>query len=271
MTKMKEDPPDTRSEPEAGSSETTRNPREPEPRWPARLKELSQDLRSPRDQSSQDRARGEAWLLLGSALHRYLRSHAARYGQVSWEDMEDIAAEKSLDLLRKMELEKWEVWNKPPSKVKAYISTVARNGLCDRLKEMGRRVEPADEEQPEWEVGQAGLGPPTSSTDPPDVRVERNEFVEALRKCVEQLKSRSRLVWFLRVFYEMPSRKIAVHPAVRLKTNHVDVILQRSRQKVGECMGRQGFDVGDMPPGSFAEMWRTFPLEWPLVIHGGAK
>ena len=97
--------------------------------------------------------------------------------------------------------------------------------------------------------------------EPPDRRLQRKEFVEALRGCAERLEGRARLVWLFRVFCNMPSKEIAAHPEVGLKPGNVDVILQRTRQAMRACMLRNGYEARDMPPGTFVEMWRVFRFE----------
>ena len=78
---------------------------------------------------------------------------------------------------------------------------------------------------------------------------------------VEQLSRRSQVIWFFRVFYEMPSKDIAVHPEVCMSVNHVDVDLRRSRHAIQDCMRRRGFETHEMPTGTFAELWEAFRLE----------
>jgi RNA polymerase sigma factor (sigma-70 family) len=241
------------------------------PRWPLRFKELAAHLKNPDSDSALDAARGEAWILIASAIREYALFHCRRFGTVSDEDLEDLAAEKSLDLLRKVEMGMWAVEQKSASEIRGYVSTAARNGLCDRLRELGRRVIPADEDEPEWELGDSYMSFLVSAAEPPDLRVECREFVEALRRCVENLKAHTRLAWFLRMFYEMSSKEIAAHPGVRLKVSHVDVLLQRSRKAIGDCMHRRGFDAQDMPAGTFVELWQVFPTVWATVVRGGKR
>ncbi len=223
--------------------------------------ELCQELRAPANECARDAARGEVWELLNSVISRYLRMHETRIGVVSQEDIEDIAAEKSLDLLRRAELGTWDTSGRSPSDITGFLSKVARNGLVDVLREAGRRVEPADERRPEWDVGTVDEDSAMQMTESPDILVERREFAFALRGCAEDLKPRSRLVWFLRVFLAMSSREIAAHPEVGLRVGHVDVLLQRTRDAIRDCMGRHGFESQDMPPGVFVEIWKAFRLE----------
>ncbi|MFH1278041.1 MAG: sigma-70 family RNA polymerase sigma factor [Candidatus Eisenbacteria bacterium] len=213
-------------------------------------------LQPGRDGPSRDALLGEAWLLLNSALTRYLRYHSVRLGRLSQEDIEDIASEKSLDLLRRAEHGKWRMDGRLESEIAAFISKVARNGLLDALNLDRRRIEPADQtddapDRFDRRSGEMGTGSP-------EVLVERREFARALRGCAGKLEPRSRLVWFFRVFYEMSTKEIADHPEIRLKAGHVDVLLQRSREAIRQCMDRRGFRPLDMPTGVFAELWATF-------------
>ena len=67
-----------------------------------------------------------------------------------------------------------------------------------------------------------------------------------------------RVVWLLRVLYEMSSKTIAEHPEVLRNPGHVDVILGRCREQIRKCMHAHGLDARELPPGTFAELWRRF-------------
>jgi len=200
-------------------------------------------------------------LLLNSVLLRFLFFHSGRLGRVSAEDVEDIAAQKSLDLLRRAELGQWSLAGRSPAEITGFLTKVARNGLLDHLRKTSRQVQPDEEERPDWDAGHGGWQDDAATEAQPQLRVERREFAEALRVCAEALNPRSRLIWFFRVFLEMPSKKIAAHPEVELKASHVDVLLQRAREAVRECMDRKGFQPRDIPPGVFVELWRAFRVE----------
>ena len=113
----------------------------------------------------------------------------------------------------------------------------------------------------EDEEGDAAVDTTPGACEAPDVRVERREFIAALLLCVKKLQPRAQRIWFLRVFYDMPSKEIAVHPQVSARPNHVDVLLQRSRRSVRECMRRRGFEPHEMPVGTFVELWRALRKE----------
>ncbi len=235
---------------------------EPEcPRWPLRLAELCLEFRDSPSEKTLEVARSEAWELLNASISKYLRIHCARLGAVSREDLEDIAAEKSLDLLCKAESGVWDISSRPASDIRGFLSKVARNGLVDVLRQAGRRVEPQDGDRPEWDVGETAEETTLGTSDSPDALIERREFAGALRRCAENLNPRSRRIWFFRVFFNLSSREIAAHPEIRLKGTHVDVLLQRTREAVRDCMRKRGFDPGDMPPGVFVELWKAFRLD----------
>ena len=229
--------------------------------WPTCLREASEELRTLPDEAARNEALGRTWKILYSALSLYLRSHSIRFGRIAQEDLEDLAAEKSLDLLRRIVSGKTAFTDRSPGEIASFLSTVARNDLLDWIKQDARRVTPKEEDRPEWDVGGTAQGMEMATTESPDTSVQRKEFVEALRQCTEQLDARSRLAWFFRVFYGMASKDIAVHPQLCLKASYVDVVLQRVRKTIRDCMQRRGFDAQDMPPGTFTELWGALRLQ----------
>jgi DNA-directed RNA polymerase specialized sigma24 family protein len=244
------------------------------PEWPAHFRNLCREVCGPQDARSHDRARGGLWLLLNSLISQYLRFHITRQGRVPVEDLEDIAAEKSLDLLRRIESETWDPVPRPTEEITGFLSKVARNGLVDRLRAIGRRIELAGEDPAESQIDSAArrsVAETMSIPDPPDRGVERGEFVAALHDCVSAMEARSRLTWFFRVLCGMSSKEIAAHPRVLLKASHVDVLLQRSRHAMRDCMRRKGYEPSDMPPGSFAEAWRACHLDQLEDLTGESR
>jgi hypothetical protein len=59
----------------------------------------------------------------------------------------------------------------------------------------------------------------------------------------------------------MRTKEIAAHPRVGLKPGHVDVLMQRARSGIRECMQQKGYQPQDMLPGTFVELWRIFADE----------
>jgi len=151
------------------------------PQWPMRLLELYDEIQNSPNESIRSGPLGEAWLLLNSSILRYLQIHATRLGSVPAEDLEDIASQKSLEIVRRIDNGRWEISERSRSKVTGFLSMVARNGLVDLLREQGRRVEPADASRPEWDITEEGPRRQMSRGDSPDLLVERNEVAAALR------------------------------------------------------------------------------------------
>ena len=144
-----------------------------------------------------------------------------------------------------------------PAQLCSFISTLARNGLVDHLRTGGgRRFVDLDAAQDveAVEVRVRGQWRDEAS----DAAVDRARFAQALRDCALRLKPKTRKMWFFRVFYEMPTKEIATHPAIGMKPGAVDVSLQRCREQIRECMRSKGFDSGSIPHGTFAVLWEAF-------------
>ncbi|MFN8549353.1 MAG: sigma-70 family RNA polymerase sigma factor [Candidatus Eisenbacteria bacterium] len=198
-------------------------------------------------------------MLLHTALVRYARLHSMRSSPVSKEDLEDLASTKSLDLLSRTESGMWNTKDRSGPEIAGYLSTVAKNGLLDLLHQRRRFEQRPESNASEDSAGDRHAAPfreHPSSTEAPGIAHERAAFAQALIGCVGSLQDRARKIWMLRVFFDLPSKEIAEHPEVRLKASHVDVLLQRTRQTVRECMLSKGFEPSEMPPGSFAEVWQ---------------
>jgi RNA polymerase sigma factor (sigma-70 family) len=204
--------------------------------------------------ASQD-DRGHAWVALRDALVRFLRIQARRFGGASKEDLEDLASAKALELLVRSESGEWRIEDRSGAEVAGYLSTVARNALIDLMKRRSRIVPqayPGDDSSSAESDPDPAIAVITAHADAPAMALE---FVDSLRDCVASLQPRARTVWFFRAFYAMSSRTIAQHPAVRLQPAHVDVIVQRARSTIRSCMNAKGFEVADMPAGSFVALW----------------
>jgi len=243
---------------------------EDEPLWAVRVGQVVARLGEPLEREERDRVRVETWTLLNIALRRFLRSHAARAGGLDPSDIEDIASTKTLELLGRAESGAWTVHpDRGGREIAAYLSRIARNGLLDALRMRSRQVELVDE-------AERSTGAPTedgarsSRSAATDALAESREFAKSLGECAGQLAPRSFAAWFLRVFHEMTSREIAMHPSVNATPAHVDVILQRARGSVSQCMQAKGHDTTDAPAGAFVELWRRFRLVaerdgWPVT------
>jgi RNA polymerase sigma factor (sigma-70 family) len=225
-------------------------------RWPERLFELFRLLGA--DPASASPARAEAWVLVNSLLLHYLRLHSRGRRSVSEVDREDIAAEKTLDLLSRIESGEWDPGSH--SGLPGFLSTVARNGLIDTLRKAGRHTKWIEEPCKDSSDDAHGTRTPSDgewAADPVRIAEDR-DFSRALRDCVENLQPKARRIWFYRVLYDLPSREIATHPSVGLRPGNVDVILQRCRGAVGDCLARKGYGAQDLRPGTYTELCRAF-------------
>ena len=229
----------------------------PVPKWPVHFVEYCGILRVHDNPTEVEHARGQLWLILNSVIFRSANYHASRYGGVPREELEDLAAQKALDLLARLQSGDLDLTDREPPQLLAYLSSVAEHGLMDLFRQRGRSAQPIDEGAPE--------GPGVTVANPaaanPEHRIESKTYAKALRSCAEKLEKRARTIWIFRVLYEMSSNEISSHPEVRLKPGYIDVILQRARDTLRECMRRQGHDTRQIPTGVAVELWRAFRLD----------
>lgn len=239
--------------------------------WPARIRDLGRQVVTAREQSNYEQVKGELWCLLNTVLAEFCQYHATGFPLASREDIEDIASNKALDLLNWIVLGRWNVMDRSPGEIARFVSRTSKNELRNLTRKVKRRVLPREETRPEWDVGQAGEGQEMSHSLTPDAILEQREFARALRACVQQFKPRMRKIWYLRVFCGMPSKQIATHPDVRLKADHIDVLLQRGRQTVRRCMGAKGYEPREILPGTLSELWQLYSDEGTAcpVDHDG--
>ena len=219
-------------------------------RWHQRLREAHRRLLE--GGPSRGRALGELWLVLNVLIGNMLPRYAQRYGAIPAADIEDIASEKSLDLLRKIDSGAWDPCGLTDQDIVGFLSSVARNGAIDHLRRRRRHreIEVDLERNRKAAEGRSSYG-----LESPDAGLERRRFVAALRECAEQLKPRSRRIWFFRVFYGLSSQEIALNPDVALKPRGVDMLLSRTRRKIGACMESKGHRATELPAGTFVEIW----------------
>jgi len=196
-------------------------------------------------------ARAEAWQIVYFNLSRYVRYHSARLGRIDPDDIADIASQKALELMRKVDMSSGPLVELPAERISGFLSTVARNGLLTFLRRAGRTANEADQDD-------AGSALRTAAHDvSPATRLESREYARALGACIEVLEKRARTLWFLRVCYDMSSKDIAGHPRVKMTPSHVDVALHRVRRAVRNCMRKHGHETDRMPPGTFVALWQV--------------
>ena len=219
--------------------------------WPGRVFAAVLALRAAQE-GSRDPARAELWRLLHASLFAALRSQAGRVAPISAEDIEDLASQKALELLLRAEGGMWEVAGRTVDEVAGYISRVARHALVDLARRRGREC-PGPEDLEGWGLA---LSDRVEGPEGPEDRLAAREFAHALRECVELLAPRAQQAWFRRVFLERPSREIAM--SLGLTPAHVDVVVQRARAALRDCMHHKGHGEVALRPGAFVELWRHF-------------
>src|SRR6185436_573572 len=113
----------------------------------------------------------------------------------------------------RLERHEWEPVAYTPAQLCAFLARVSRNGVLDQLH-LRRR-----ETQAWWDDSDADevTAVRAELVDPTDVsrEVEASESAEKIVGCFESMTPRARLVWLLRVFYELSSEEVAAHPELR--------------------------------------------------------
>ena len=187
------------------------------------------------------------WGILHVVLLRYARAHARHLGRLSIEDLRDVASDKASDLVARLDKEDWDPAASSPALLRAFLGTIARNGVVDALRTGGREVLLGDDLDPRGGRGVEGATQEDA--------IGGEEFARALIGCVEGLSIRARRAWFLRVFYEFNSADIARHPNVASSPAGVDAMLARCREHVRACMERKGVAMRSLPAGTFVRLW----------------
>lgn len=211
--------------------------RDPAPAWPERVA-----LAARRFREGDAGARSALWTLLGLVLRVQSRSWSRRLGRVAEADLEDVASQKALELMRRVEDGRLDLASMMPARVHGLLSATARNGVVDLLRRENVRelvVVP--------QATQAG----------PDDALARREFAESIVSCLGSLTSRARTAWYLRAFWEWPSERIARHPAIASTPNAVEVMVHRARASIRTCLARRGLDPAAMPPGTFVAVFES--------------
>jgi DNA-directed RNA polymerase specialized sigma24 family protein len=217
--------------------------------WPERIRELGAICRGTASPEDSARAIAEMWVLLNLSLKKYVRGHSARLKRISPDEISDIAAEKALELLRRLDSKDWDPSGSSPAQLCGFLATIARNGLVDHHRVRRREVSASD-----------GFDVPSSASQ--ESAVDGARYARAILDCAENLSARARRAWFLRVFYEFGSSDIARDPVVATTSAGVDQMLARSREQMRSCVEGKGLPLGPLPPGTFVRLWDMTRRRW---------
>jgi len=221
-------------------------------RWPQRILDLASAWRSARGADERERLFGELWTIVNLVLQRYARGAMHRFGQLDAEDLRDIAADKSLELLGRLETGSWDPGASGPEEIAAFFAGVARHGVVDLLRSRSRELRSAL-------AGAAREPGPAEPRGWP--RSDSVDHARAIIACARALTRKARRAWLLRVFYDFTSVDIARHPDVDSTPAAVDAMLLRCRKVMRRCMLDKGLDPGTLPTGTFSMLWEMVAAE----------
>ena len=231
----------------------------PSDRWPERVIALFAEWKCAQGDDQRNRIISKVWELINVAIVEYVHLHARVLGRVDNDDAYDIASEKTIAFLRSLRTGAPDIAALRPGQLCRYVSALARNGLVDVLRRggSGNFVGVASE---------AALAP---ESDGAEINVGRGQFLDAIRDCVSRLPPRTRRVWFMRLFLDMPSKRIAAQSSIGMTTSAVDMLLSRTRRTLRECMKRKGLGADDAPPGALAALWESLRDPRTRADHRG--
>ena len=221
--------------------------------WPDRVRALGEKLRSAPTRVEASGIVSEIWVLLNLALQKYARRHAHLSGQLSADDISEIASEKAADLVRRLDSKDWDPAGLSSAQLCALLSTIARNGVVD-LRRVRRR-EVSTPEGFDVPLSSRAWGGRAGDEESPESGVDGASYARAIAECAAGLSARARRAWYLRVLYEIGSAEIARDPAVATTPAGVDAMLARCREQMRVCLAGKGFPAGPLPPGTFVRLW----------------
>jgi len=224
-----------------GASEESRT------RWPHRLSELVGRWFGAPDPKASAVFRNDAWILLYGIVAASVRSRARGVGSIAADDQRDIAAQKVLDLMRRLDERAWDPSRAAPEQVRAYVVSAARHAVVDFAR--SRALEGA---------GADGAEAPERATAPTQEQtLDGRTCAAAIVACLSRLAARTKAAWCLRVLLELSSEQIARHPSIGMTPGAVDVMLFRVREAMRKCLASRGVDPATLPPGTYVHLWES--------------
>ena len=188
--------------------------------------------------------RNATWILLYGVVAASVRSRARGVGSVGLDDQRDIAAQKVLDLMRRLDARAWDPSRAAPEQVRAYVASAARHAVLDFAR--SRALE-----------GLGAEGPERAMAPTQEQSLDGRACAAAIVGCLSRLAERTKVAWCLRVLLELSSEQIARHPSIRMTPGAVDVMLFRVREAMRKCLASRGVDPAAMPPGTYVHLWES--------------
>src|SRR5262249_45355455 len=99
-----------------------------EPQWPVRLITLCRAVGTTTAFAGSG-DRNDLWVLLRDCLLAAISAEACRFRGVTREDVQDLASNKALELLRRAEQGEWDPTGRSSGEVVLYIRSTARRAL----------------------------------------------------------------------------------------------------------------------------------------------
>jgi len=216
--------------------------------WPDELASLVSVYRGADPEADLQPLRERIFVILCLAVHGCVSRSMRRYGLLL-EDRDDICSQKTLDLFSRLMSGAWNPEDRSGSDIVGYIATSARHAVVDHLRARRRSSAARVPEDPDED------GSPAARIVEEATFVD--EYTNHLLDCLSLLAPRARQIWVFRTFHGLSAREVASLPNVGLREGNVNVIMQRVRSAIGQCLGKKGLDDVEIPPGVYVRVWEA--------------
>jgi DNA-directed RNA polymerase specialized sigma24 family protein len=171
-----------------------------------------------------------------------------------------MAADKALDLMSRIERREWDPAAASDAQVCAFLGAVAHHGVIDVFRRRSREAV-LDRATllagPENGASRSSMAAGATA----ETAVDGERYARALLSCAAKLTARARRAWVMRVFGGLEIARIARHPRVGTSLGGAHLMLNRARRLLRRCMEAKGFEIRDMPAGTFVALWDLIESE----------
>jgi DNA-directed RNA polymerase specialized sigma24 family protein len=228
--------------------------------WPEQLRQLATEfLAEPvRFSAGEDTGRAESalWVLIQTALGGYL-AYEIRNPEIRRDELPGLAAEKTAQLVEQIRRGGWKPAEESEMKIRAFIKQVAHNAAKAFWKKYFR-------DRGGEELSDTLDSVPQTDLADPEQQAAGEETAARICRWLRGCRPDHARIFVMKAFYQMRTREIAEHPAVRTSPTNVDTVWDRLRKELRTLL-TDGEAPARFPPGTFAAFLRL----WEPAARGG--
>jgi DNA-directed RNA polymerase specialized sigma24 family protein len=229
--------------------------------WPEQLRRQAADflaaaVRFP-TAAETGTAESALWVLIQTALGGYL-VYEIRNPEIRRDELSGLAAEKTAQLIEQIRCGAWKPAAESDMKIRAFIKQVAHHAAQSFWKKYYR-------DRGKEELAETLDNVPQTGRADPEQQAAGQEVAARLLKWLSTFRPDHARIFVMKAFYQMRTREIAEHPAVRTSPTNVDTVWDRLRKELRANVGDGGVGPERFPPGTFAAFLRL----WESDARGG--